>query len=83
MAMGWVKLGRFGKARCVSMDTAVLGALPARQVVFEGRASRPEPEGAGAGVGVGAGAGTGVGAGAGAGAGGPGMELAPPPQPDR
>src|SRR4051812_49572611 len=41
MAMGCVKFGRLEKARCTASDTLVLGGSPARQVVFEGRVSRP------------------------------------------
>src|SRR4051812_23692064 len=41
MAMGCVKFGRFANARCTAKDTVVLGGSPARQVVFEGRPSRP------------------------------------------
>ena len=41
MAMGWVKFGRLANARCTARDTVVLGGSPARQVVLEGRPSRP------------------------------------------
>src|SRR5688500_2382862 len=33
---------RFGNTRCTAMLTVLLGGSPARQVVFAGRASRPE-----------------------------------------
>src|SRR5262245_42169599 len=41
MAMGCVKFGNCVNTRCTASDTAVLGGSPARQVVFEGRLSRP------------------------------------------
>src|SRR5262245_48853766 len=46
IAIGCVKFGRFGNTRCTSKLTAVLGGSPARQLVLEGRASRPEVGGA-------------------------------------
>src|SRR5690242_9236115 len=50
IATGWVKLGRPGNTRCTASDTELLGASPARQVVFDGRASRPDPLGGGGGT---------------------------------
>src|SRR4030095_14457395 len=41
MAMGCVKFGRLAKARCTAKLTVALGGSPARQVVLDGRASRP------------------------------------------
>src|SRR4249920_3674466 len=41
MATGWVKFGRPANTRCTASDTVLLGGSPARQVVFDGRASRP------------------------------------------
>ena len=45
MAMGCVNPGRLGNTRCTASDTSLLGASPARQVVFDGRASSPPPVG--------------------------------------
>src|SRR4051812_17338453 len=47
MATGWVKFGRLANTRWMPKDTG--GGSPATQVVFEGRASRPETPGAGGG----------------------------------
>src|SRR6187401_1670229 len=45
IAMGCVKLGRFANARCTASETELSGASPARQVVFDGRESRPDTGG--------------------------------------
>src|SRR3954468_12563648 len=41
MAMGCVKAGRLANAGWTASDTVLLGGSPARQVVLEGRLSRP------------------------------------------
>jgi hypothetical protein len=47
IATGCVKPGRLANTRCTANDTVLAGASPARQVVLDGRASRPEPGGGG------------------------------------
>src|SRR5688500_10131861 len=46
MAIGCVKFGKPVNARCRATDTVPLGASPARQLVFAGRASSPLSGGA-------------------------------------